>query len=73
MIQEEIKVRVLIPSKGYMLTQAFDVEITNRVVSEKVYLAVTDEPSNWKEITIAEANAIKAEQERIANEQSKTE
>ena len=73
MIQEEIKVRVLIPSVGYMLTQAFDVEITNRVVSEKVYLAVTDEPSNWKEITIEEADAIKAEQERIANEQSKTE
>lgn len=73
MIQEEIKVRVLIPSKGYMLTQAFDVEIANRVVSEKVYLAVTDEPSNWKDITIEEADAIKAEQERIANEQSKTE
>lgn len=73
MIQEEIKVRVLIPSKGYMLTQAFEVEITNRVVSEKVYLAVTDEPSNWKEITIAEAESIKAEQERLAEEQSKTE
>ena len=73
MIQEEIKVRVLIPSVGYMLTQAFEVEIQNRVVSEKVYLAVTDEPSNWKEITIEEADAIKAEQERIANEQSKTE
>lgn len=73
MIQEEIKVRVLIPSKGYMLTQAFDVEITNRVVSEKVYLAVTDEPSNWKEITIEEADAIKAEQERLTEEQSKTE
>ena len=74
MIQEEIKVRVLIPSKGYMLTQAFEVEIQNRVVSEKVYLAVTDEPSNWKEISIAEADAIIAEQERLANEeQSKTE
>lgn len=73
MIQEEIKVRVLIPSKGYMLTQAQEVEIQNRVVSEKVYLAVTDEPSNWKEITQAEADTIIAEQERIANEQSKTE
>lgn len=71
MIQEEIKVRVLIPSKGYMLTQAFEVEIANRVVSEKVYLAVTDEPSNWKEITITEADAIIAEQERLAEEQSK--
>lgn len=73
MIQEEIKVRVLIPSKGYMLTQAFEVGITNRVVSDKVYLAVTDEPSNWKEITQEEADAIKAEQERLANEQLKNE
>jgi hypothetical protein len=56
-----------------MLTQAFEVEIANRVVSERVYLAVTDEPSNWKEITQAEADAIITEQERIANEQSKTE
>ena len=71
MIQEEIKVRVLIPSKGYMLTQVFEVEIANRVVSDKVYLAVTDEPSNWKEITIAEAETIKAEQERLAEEESK--
>lgn len=69
MIQEEIKVRVLIPSVGYMLTQAFEVEIQNRVVSEKVYLAVTDELSNWKEITQEEADAIIAEQERMANEE----
>lgn len=73
MIQEEIKVRVLIPNEGYMLTQAFEVEITNRVVSDKVYLAVTDEPSNWKEITQEEADAIKAEQERLANEELKNE
>ncbi len=73
MIQEEIKVRVLIPSDGYMLTQAFEVEIQNRVVSDKVYLAVTDEPSNWKEITQEEADAIKAEQERLVNEQLKNE
>ena len=73
MIQEEIKVRVLIPSVGYMLTQAFEVEIQNRVVSEKVYLAVTDEPSNWKDITKDEAEKIKAEQERLANEELKNE
>lgn len=73
MIQEEIKVRVLIPSEGYLLTQAFEVEIQNRVVSDKVYLAVTDEPSNWREITQEEADAIKAEQERLANEQFKNE
>lgn len=30
---------------------------------------VVDEPSNWKEITIAEADEIIAEQERLANEE----
>lgn len=68
MIQAEIKVRVLIPSEGYKLTQAQDVEIQSRVLSDKVFLAVTDAPENWKEITNEEAEAIKAEQERLAQE-----
>lgn len=71
MIQEEFKVRVIKPSEGYLLTQASDdIELQNRVFSDKVFLAVTDSPDNWKEITIAEADAIKAEQERLANEES---
>jgi hypothetical protein len=69
MIQEEIKVRVIKPSEGYLLTQANDVEIINRVFSDKVFLAVTDSVENWKEISIEEADAIKAEQERLANEE----
>lgn len=69
MIQEGIKVRVIKPSDGYLLTQANDVEIQNRVFSDKVFLAVTDSPENWREISIAEADAIKAEQERLANEE----
>ena len=57
------------PSEGYLLTQASDdVEIQNRVFSDKVFLAVTDAPENWKEITIEEAEQIKAEQERLATE-----
>jgi hypothetical protein len=32
-------------------------------------LAVNDSPDNWKEITDAEAEAIKAEQERLAEEE----
>lgn len=71
MIQEEIKVRVLRPTDGHLLTQATEVELQNRVISDKVFLAVTDSPSNWKEITIQEADAIIAEQEKLAEEQSK--
>lgn len=69
MIQEEIKVRVIKPTEGYLLTQANDVEIINRVFSDKVFLAVTDSVDNWKEISIEEADAIKAEQERLAQEE----
>lgn len=69
MIQEEIKVRVIKPTEGYLLTQANDVEIQNRVFSDKVFLAVTDSIENWKEISIEEADAIKAEQERLAQEE----
>ena len=70
MIQEEFKVRVIMPSEGYLLTQASDdVEIQNRVFSDKVFLAVTDAPENWKEITIEEAEQIKAEQELLAKQE----
>lgn len=66
MTQGEIKVTVLIAQDGYKLTQAFDVAIQNRVISEKVFLAITDDASNWKEITNEEAVAIQTEQEEIA-------
>ena len=68
MIQDEFKVRVLIPELGYKLTQAGEVEIENRIISDKVYLAVNDDAENWIEITNEEADAIIAEQEKIAKE-----
>ena len=70
MIQDEFKVRVLIPEYGYKLTQANEVEIENRIISDKVYLAVNDDAENWIEITNEEADAIVAEQEKIAKEQA---
>lgn len=69
MIQDEFKVNVLIPEYGYKLTQAGEVKIENRIISDKVYLAVNDSAENWAEITIEEADAIIAEQEKIAQEQ----
>lgn len=66
MTESEIKVRVLTPSEGHMLTQAADVAIEDRVISDKVFLAVNDRAENWKEITDAEAVAIRAGQEEAA-------
>lgn len=62
-------VQIIEPSEGYTLTQSKDVEVRDRILSKKIFLAVNDSPDNWKEITDAEAEAIKAEQERLAEEE----
>lgn len=66
MIQEEIRVQVLIPSEGYKLTQSKKVDIANRIISDKVYLGVFDTPSDWIEITDEEANEILAQQKELS-------
>jgi hypothetical protein len=64
-------VQIIEPSEGYTLTQSKEVEVRDRILSKKIFLAVNDSPDNWKEITDAEAEAIKAEQERLAEEERK--
>ena len=56
--------KVIIPSNGHTLTQANEVDIEDRILSKKVYLAINDNPSNWKEITDDEALIIEGEQEK---------
>lgn len=51
------------PNDGYTLTQSADVELQNRIFSKKVFLAVNDSASNWKEITDEEAENLMREQE----------
>lgn len=64
-------VQIIEPSEGYTLTQSKEVEVQDRILSKKIFLAVNDSPDNWKEITDAEAEAIKAEQDRLAEEERK--
>lgn len=68
MKQSNYTVTIIEPSEGYTLTQAKEVDVQERVLSKKVFLAITDSPSNWKEITDDEAANIAAEQERLAKE-----
>ena len=56
MIQSNYTVRIIEPSEGFTLTQSADVDLENRTLSKKVFLAVNDDPSNWKEITDTEAD-----------------
>lgn len=70
---KEVKLHYLTPEKGCCLTQSADVPNEKRIFSEGVWLANKGKESEWKNISKEEADAIIAEQERIANEQSKTE
>ena len=68
MIQSNYTVRIIEPSEGFTLTQSADVDLENRVLSKKVFLAVNDDPSNWKEITDTEADEIRLQQEELAKQ-----
>lgn len=58
---------ILTPDEGMMLTQAAEVEIKSRIVTNRVCLAVNDSPYNWREITAEDAKAIRAAQDEIFN------
>lgn len=68
MIQSNYTVRIIEPSEGFTLTQSADVDLENRTLSKKVFLAVNDDPSNWKEITDAEADEIRLQQKELAKQ-----
>lgn len=57
-------VTILQPENGW-LTQTQDIDIQKRVYSKKVFLAVTDKPENWKEITEEEYNEYQLQLEEF--------
>ena len=63
MEQTTYTMRVLTPSEGHLITQADDnTPLQERILSDKLYLAVNDNPDNYKEITIAEADELRQQQ-----------
>ena len=72
--QKQIPVTIIAPAKGKFLTQeAADIAITDRVVTDQpVYLAATDSPDRWREITADEADAYR-EALRLENERREAE
>lgn len=67
--QKQIPVTIIAPAAGQFLTQsADDIAITDRIVTDQpVYLAATDSPSRWREISADEADAYR-EALRLENE-----
>lgn len=72
--RKQIPVTVIAPAAGQFLTQsAGDIAITDRIVTDQpVYLAATDSPSRWREISADEADAYR-EALRLENERRETE
>ena len=66
---KQVNVSILKPNAGCVLTQSADVDLQNRVFSEEIWLAATDSTDNWKDISIAEAEQLKRQQEELANSQ----
>ena len=66
---KQVNVSILKPNEGCVLTQSAEVELQNRVFSDEIWLAATDSPDNWKDISIEEAEALKEQQEELANTQ----
>lgn len=56
---------VLTASADHFLTQASCGDVRNAILSKKVWLAANDSADNWREITVEEAEAIKAQQEEL--------
>lgn len=71
-IVEKNGIRIGTPDyKGGFLTQSYDIDIENRVLTDKLFLAVNDSKDNWKDITAQEAEEIRAEKQVLIEEKSK--
>ena len=67
---KQVNVSILKPNAGCVLTQSADVDLQNRVFSQEIWLAATDSPDNWKDISIEEAEQLKKQQEELSNTQT---
>ncbi len=57
---------ILEADENSYLTQVAEVELTERVVATRIALGKYDNPENWKEISKAEGDEIKKQQEELA-------
>lgn len=71
MKQTTYTVQVVQPSDGHILTQSADIDLKDRIFSEKIFLGVNDSIDNWKEITIKEADDLKQKQRDLIEKELK--
>lgn len=65
MVISNYTTRVLEASEGFFLTQTGDVELQDRVITKKVFLATTAKKEDWKEISKNEGEALLKQKEEL--------
>lgn len=65
MKQSTYTVQIIQPTEGHVLTQSTDIELSDRIFSEKIFLGINDSIDNWKEITIEESENLKIKQKEL--------
>ena len=64
----EFKTIILRADDGFMLTDVAEVDIIDRTLATTVALGAADSPDNYREITLAEAEQIRALQQKALDE-----
>ena len=62
---------ILTAEEGYYLTQSFEVDLRDRIISTKVALGITSTKDDWKEISIQEGDQILEDQKKLMEEEEK--
>jgi len=73
LIEKDNGLRILTPSTGYWITQKASVPISDRIISNRLYLGKNDSVNNWYEITEEMRGVYLAELERWEREQEEAE
>lgn len=71
MKQSTYTVQIIQPSDGHILTQSSDIDLKDRIFSEKIFLGINDSIDNWKEITIEESEKLKTQQRDLIEKELK--
>lgn len=62
---------ILTAEEGHYLTQSFEVDLRDRIISTKVALGITSTQDDWKEISVQEGNQIIEDQKKLMEEERK--
>lgn len=71
MKQTAYTVQIIEPTSGHVLTQSADINLKDRIFSEKIFLGINDSIDNWKEIKIEESEKLKTQQRDLIEKELK--